>query len=101
MNRRLFIIALLAVGLGAAWVYRDDARMHRAIEDSKAATPTHVAVTASPKPEPRSDLADALNAPTTDIRADLRLIAGIIGTFRSNFPHDGNPVGSNAEITAT
>lgn len=50
--------------------------------------------------EPRSELADALNSPATDIRADLRLVATILDTFRSNFPRDGNPVGNNAEITA-
>lgn len=48
----------------------------------------------------RSPLADTLNSPTTDIRADLRLVSDIIETFRSNFPKDGNPVGTNAEITA-
>jgi hypothetical protein len=52
-----------------------------------------------PPPE-RSPLADALNSPATDIRADLRLVTGIIETFRSNFLQTGNPVGSNAEITA-
>ncbi|HEY1109099.1 MAG TPA: hypothetical protein VGE76_10720, partial [Opitutaceae bacterium] len=41
-----------------------------------------------------------LNSPRTDARADLRLIAETIDTFRSNFPQEGNPVGSNAEITA-
>ncbi len=50
--------------------------------------------------EPRSELADALNSPAADIHADLRLVASILTTFRSNFPRDGNPVGNNAEITA-
>jgi hypothetical protein len=48
----------------------------------------------------RSALADALNSPANDIRADLRLVSEIIDTFRTNFPRDGNPVGNNAEITA-
>jgi hypothetical protein len=48
----------------------------------------------------RSLLADELNAPTTDIRADLRVVATILDTDRTNFPATGNPVGSNAEITA-
>jgi hypothetical protein len=51
-------------------------------------------------PPERSTLADALNSPTTDIRADLRLVLDIIETFRSNFPQTGNPVGTNAEITS-
>ena len=55
-----------------------------------------------PKTSPRevSTLADALNSPSTDIRADLRLVSEIIDTFRTNFPSTGNPVGSNPEITA-
>ncbi len=48
----------------------------------------------------RSTLADALNSPATDIRADLRLVSDILDTFRTNFPQTGNPVGANAEITA-
>ena len=48
----------------------------------------------------RSTLADTLNSPTTDIRADLRVVSEIVDTFRSNFPRDGNPTGTNAEITA-
>jgi hypothetical protein len=48
----------------------------------------------------RSSLADALNSPATDIRADVRLITEILATFRSNFHGQGNPVGNNAEITA-
>ena len=47
-----------------------------------------------------SHLADQLNATTGDIRADLRIVDECVATFRSNFPRDGNPVGSNAEITA-
>jgi hypothetical protein len=48
----------------------------------------------------RSELADQLNSPAQDIHADLRLVAGIFDAFRSNFPHAGNPIGNNAEITA-
>ena len=51
-------------------------------------------------PLERSSLADALNSPRTDLNADLRLVLDIVSNFRSNFPRDGNPVGSNAEITA-
>jgi hypothetical protein len=48
----------------------------------------------------RSTLADALNSPATDVNADLRLVADILGTFRTNLRSLGNPTGSNAEITA-
>jgi hypothetical protein len=46
-----------------------------------------------------SHLADDLNAPAKDIRSDLHVVADVLEAFRTNFPHDGNPVGSNAEIT--
>ena len=51
-------------------------------------------------PAERSTLADTLNSPKTTVRADLRVVADILDTFRTNFPRDGNPVGTNAEITA-
>jgi hypothetical protein len=56
--------------------------------------------TPPPPPAERSTLADTLNSPSTTIRDDLRVVSEILGTFRSNFPRDGNPVGTNAEITA-
>lgn len=54
----------------------------------------------APPPAEHSTLADTLNSPKTTIRADLAVVNEIIGTFRTNFPRDGNPVGTNAEITA-
>lgn len=56
--------------------------------------------TASARASERSTLADALNAPGSDIQRDLRLVLEITETFRSNFPQTGNPVGNNAEMTA-
>ncbi len=63
-------------------------------------SPTAPPRSAVPPPEPRSTLADSLNAPSQDIHADLRIVDELVTTFRSNFPREGNPVGSNAEITA-
>lgn len=51
-------------------------------------------------PLERSTLADSLNSPRTDLAADLRIVLDLVSNFRTNFPRDGNPVGSNAEITA-
>jgi hypothetical protein len=59
-----------------------------------------LSVRQSSSPPERSTLADALNTPSSDIRADLRLVSSIIETFRTNFLQTGNPVGTNAEITA-
>lgn len=50
--------------------------------------------------EPSSKLADALNAPTGTARDDVRIVSDVLTAFRTNFPRDGNPVGTNAEITA-
>ena len=47
-----------------------------------------------------SRLADGLNAAGGTIESDLRIVLGVIEAFRLNFPREGNPVGSNAEITA-
>ena len=46
-------------------------------------------------------MADTLNAPQTTIAADLSIVLELVTAFRTNFPREGNPVGSNAEITAT
>ena len=54
----------------------------------------------APLPVERSALADELNSSRTDIAADLRIVHEMIAAFRTNFPRNGNPVGSNAEITA-
>jgi hypothetical protein len=54
----------------------------------------------APAPAERSTLADALNSPTSPLRADLSIVHEVITAFRTNFPRDGNPVGTNAEITA-
>jgi hypothetical protein len=65
--------------------------------------PTPLAPPAAPTPLPveRSALADTLNSPQSTIAADLRIVLDLITAFRTNFPREGNPVGSNAEITAT
>lgn len=54
----------------------------------------------APPPAERSHLADTLNTPTSTIRTDLSVVNEIISAFRTNFPREGNPVGTNAEITA-
>src|SRR5882724_10207329 len=50
--------------------------------------------------EPRIALADGLNAPDGDIHRDLMILRDILIAWRTNYPHDGNPVGENADITA-
>ena len=41
-----------------------------------------------------------LHASNGDVTADLRIVQAVLEAFRSSFPAEGNPTGSNAEITA-
>lgn len=41
-----------------------------------------------------------LNAPTQTIEDDLRSLQGVLLQWQTNFLRTGNPVGTNAEITA-
>lgn len=97
-----FVLLLLLVVV-APW--RQPARLDPTGAPAAGAAPPAPTPAAAPRaaaiaPPERSTLADALNAPHTDIQADLRLVAGIVETFRSNFLQTGNPTGTNAEITA-
>ena len=107
MTARRAVFAALAafVLLGLVWLlwpqHDEDASVSIAstpsteskIENQKSKTPP-------PQTAEVSHLADQLNSPTGDIRADLRIVLDVLENFRTNFPHDGNPVGTNAEITA-
>ena len=76
---------------------------HVSSSSASAPSPTSAPRTPPPTPAPpaeRSTLADLLNAPSKNIRDDLRVVSEILETFRTNFPRTGNPVGTNAEITA-
>jgi hypothetical protein len=108
MTSRRAVIAALAAALllGLVWFL-----WPRHDEDPSASTSSLAPASSIPsKSEKReakisaplevSHLADQLNSPASDIQADLRIVEECLATFRSNFPHDGNPVGSNAEITA-
>jgi hypothetical protein len=55
---------------------------------------------ASAAVEGRSELANGLNSPAGDVRADLRIVDQIFAAYRSAL-HMGNPIGENREITAT
>jgi hypothetical protein len=41
-----------------------------------------------------------LDAPNSDVTADLRIVQAVLEAFRTSFPAEGNPTGSNTEITA-
>ena len=105
-RRLLLAAAFVAVGL-AVWFLWPRHESESNAELSSAATAAAAAVpralNASP-PAPSlevSDLARHLNAPAGDIHSDLRIVLDVIEAFRTNFPKEGNPVGTNSEITAT
>jgi hypothetical protein len=115
MNRRVLLVVSVLVLLALGWW-----RLHQ--EKEPAASPVAAAATAtppasapsgplpspaiavspvaSPPPEERIALADPLNARERDIQSDLRVLNAIFEAWQTNFPHDGNPVGENSEITA-
>ena len=99
MNARRALVAL-AVALLALLAWRLWPRDESPALAPGAADPARPApLPAAPAPpEPRSTLADSLNAPDATIQADLRVVGGLVDAYRSNF-HE-NPVGTNAEITA-
>lgn len=110
MLNRSVIAAALALLLIALVVWTLGRMVPRSLQspESSSVSPTRssdarppASAAASPNAPPeRSTLADALNLPSGDIRGDLRIVAGIIETFRTNFLQAGNPVGTNAEITS-
>ena len=107
MRRRAFVASLALALLILSFVWWRSGRDRLGDLGRTPANPITGSTTAAdapvrePTPPPeRSTLADALNSPTTNIQADLRLVLSIIETFRSNFLQTGNPVGTNAEITA-
>ena len=44
---------------------------------------------------------EKLNAPDTSIHDDLRLLDDLFASWQVTYPHGGNPVGNNADITRT
>lgn len=115
MNRRLYFLAviflLLALATWRLWPAgqggTEAAPRTSALGPTAVRPPARVPVSTdeppaskSPPPEDRIALADPLNAPDGDIQSDLRVLNDIFQAWLTNFPHGGNPVGENAEITA-
>ena len=105
-RRRTVTAALLLAGTFVLWWWSKPPAARSgpdATSGTPVANPPGIAVSVTQAPPPvleRSTLADTLNAPSSDIRADLRVVANIVETFRTNFLQTGNPTGTNAEITA-
>ena len=111
-RRRALLGAALAVAIVALWWWArpvsrptadgasPPARDGRNHVPAAVSAPRIVTKAAPAAPEEESRLADELNAPTGTIEQDLRIVLSLLEAFRTNFPREGNPVGSNAEITA-
>jgi hypothetical protein len=117
MNRRAFFFAIVFILLGlAAWrLWPENADREASATPALAVHPPPAgpsrltpapaveapgATSTLPPAEERIALADALNAPGGNIASDLRVLNDILLAWQTNFPHDGNPVGENVEITA-
>jgi hypothetical protein len=113
MKRALLVLGFLALALVIAWRFGafSSPEPHAAqtapptsTKNTQRPAANSAAKTATTQPTGSADepshLADALNSPNGDIRADLRIVSDVIDAFRTNFPRDGNPVGDNVEITA-
>jgi hypothetical protein len=100
-------LALLLIAL-VVWTLRrvvpgprqPPARASSSASNNLTLRPAASASPSAPAQTERSTLADALNLPAGEIQGDLRIVAEIIETFRTNFLQTGNPVGTNAEITS-
>jgi hypothetical protein len=71
------------------------------IPSGVSAHPSRVAALAAEiAPNSISPIAADLNAPGGSIHHDLEILNEVFGAWQTNFPHDGDPVGENDEITA-
>lgn len=100
----IFIAALLIGWLIWPYYREERASAEKLLEASRQPTTQAPSNSSSAKAGPANSQDEIppfpLNAAGHDIRTDLRLMSEMIDTFRTNFPKDGNPTGSNAEITA-
>jgi hypothetical protein len=111
----LWRLLLVAAGLLVAlylwrWGRPTPAELGRAASPPSApeaspAPPTGAA--ANPLPSTANPAAPAgfeglpgLHSPQGDVAGDLRIVQAVLEAFRTSFPAEGNPTGSNAEITA-
>ena len=126
-RRFVVVLVIVIVAAGSAWLWsrREEvasakpmpkqtlpaiATAASAVSATPAAAPAKsengaAAGKLSPLPDPADDLGriatvDALGAPGGTIGADLTMLVTLFEDWRSFFPGDGNPWGSNAEITA-
>lgn len=99
MKNRVAALGGLLIGLALSWFWWSHAH-------PRASGPGSERMTSSvPRPaepaNPRSELPIAeLNAPSGSIQTDVHLLQDVFVQWQTNFAGIGNPVGTNAEITA-
>ncbi len=104
--RRTLLISAILTALAAWWLWpRSEvaAELPGPSSRAKREEPAQPPVGGASGPgwsEEDFPLAGMLNAPGSTIGRDLDLLVQMLDAWRSNFPHDGNPVGGNAEIAA-
>jgi hypothetical protein len=111
--RRLLLFAFLVILIVtvAMWVRRSPAvttpspkAVPTVVRDSGAPIAAHpskiAALAAEISPDAISPIAKDLNAPNGSIQHDLEILNDVLVAWQTNFPHEGNPVGENDEITA-
>lgn len=108
MKRIAFI--LVTIVLITAWLVLSQNQSPKPTPSHPSSTVTSPSAnpnqTQNPKPETppstagTSPIAENLNAPTGTIRRDLEILHEVFAAWQTNFPHEGNPVGENAEIAA-
>jgi hypothetical protein len=94
------LAGILALIFWSFWPSKPESVPLATASVSARVAPPAARVEPAPLPVERSALADELNSSRGDIAADLHVVLELISAFRTNFPRAGNPVGSNAEITA-
>src|SRR4051812_43713193 len=93
------LAALLVAWL--LWRSRPESSIRPATASSRSVAQSKIENPKSKIPPVDATEASALlNAPNGNAQADLRIVADILATYRTNFLREGNPVGNNAEITA-
>jgi hypothetical protein len=110
-GRYLAYVVAAVVAATAVWWIRHSHRalvpVQRAFAptgESPPVVPLHpsrvAALVAEIAPDSISPIAADLNSPSGSPRRDLEILNEVFGAWQTNFPHKGNPVGENDEITA-
>jgi hypothetical protein len=114
-HRKLTLVACLLLALGGAWYFWPQATTVPAVSGNKTPTagipvsparhagespPASAARPSAPFDPADFPIAAALNAPASTIGRDLDTLQQLFVAWRTNFPHEGNPIGENADITA-